>query len=139
VPGPHLITHHRKCCNGGVAILPLNMEQNEYWSRLEFRLCDEFKGMSDKRFSNLWCDGFIPDVYLIRQKRPMITGRVWIVKVQNQQQWEFKLFLRKRFNSVDEIDWEKYLPPLNVTKWLAVDWDREIIQIEPTAAVPDCD
>jgi hypothetical protein len=120
-------------------VLPLNMDQNEYWSRLEYRLCDEFKGMTDGRFGDLWCDGFLPEAYLIQQKPPIITGKVWIVKVQDQKQWNFKLFLRRRFKSIDEIDWKKYLPPPNVTNWLAVDWDREIIQIEPTAAVPDAD
>ena len=93
--------------------------------------------MSDERFNDLWCDGFIPESYLIRDQTPKILGRVWIVKVQSQAEWRFQLFLPQRFDSVDEIEWGNLLPAINVTKWLAVDWERQIIQIEPTAAVPD--
>jgi hypothetical protein len=31
------------------------------------------------------------------------------------------------------------MPPENVTRWLAVDEDRKLIQIDPGEAVPDLD
>ena|SRR5688572_5410529 len=113
------------------------MNQKEYWSRLEYRLCDEFRGMSDRRFDKLWCDGFIPEVYLFHDDTPRIQGKVWIVKVQSQAEWKFQLFLPKEFDSVDAIDWDRLLPPPKVTKWLAVDWEGRLIQIDPGEAVPD--
>ena len=113
------------------------MDEKEYWSQLEYRLCDEFKGMSDRRFDNLWCDGFIPEAYLIRDQTPKILGRVWIVKVQSQSEWKFQLFLPQKFSSVEVIQWDKLFPPINMTKWLALDFDKHLIQIEPSAAVPD--
>jgi hypothetical protein len=113
------------------------MDEEEYWSSLEFRLCREFEGISDERFQKLWCDGFIPVQYLIRDSIPKILGTVWIVRVQRQMEWRFELFLPQRVNSIEEIEWSSLLPPINQTKWLAVDWENQLIQIEPSVAIPD--
>jgi len=54
-----------------------------------------------------------------------------------QEEWEFTLFLNHPVNSYDEIDWDKLLPPEDVTRWLAVDRARKRMEIEPSAAVAD--
>jgi hypothetical protein len=40
----------------------------------------ESAGMSAPKLRALWCDGFIPDKYLLSAPNPRIVGRVWIAK-----------------------------------------------------------
>jgi len=52
------------------------MSESDYWERLEFRLCGEFAGMADRRLAFLWCDGFMPQWYLLTDPSPRITAQV---------------------------------------------------------------
>jgi hypothetical protein len=113
------------------------VDEADYWLRLEFRLCGEFAGMADRRLRYYWCDGFIPLQYLLDDPLPRITGRVWIVNGQEQEEWDFTLFLPQPVGSRQQIDWATLLPPANVTRWLALDLFRRRIEVEPGAAVPD--
>jgi prolyl-tRNA editing enzyme YbaK/EbsC (Cys-tRNA(Pro) deacylase) len=36
-----------------------------YWARLEYRVCREFAGMKDRGLRHLWCDGLVPERYLL--------------------------------------------------------------------------
>jgi hypothetical protein len=47
------------------------------------------------------------------------------------------LFLPNPARSRDDINWESLLPPDGMTRWIAIDEPRRILQIEPGAAVPD--
>jgi len=113
------------------------MDEKEFWSRLEYRICDEFRGMSEGNLSEYWCDGFSSAAYLHDDVDPKIIGSVWIVKGQEQQSWKFELFMPKCFAAPANIDWSALLPPDDVTRWLAIDLQHRKIQIEPAAAVPD--
>jgi hypothetical protein len=94
--------------------------------------------MPDRHLRSLWCDGFIPEQYLLDDATPRITGRAWIGNGPRQQdKWEFALLLPHPVGSRDEVDWATLLPPENVTRWLSLDQRGKRIQIEPTAAVPD--
>jgi hypothetical protein len=93
--------------------------------------------MADGHLRYLWCDGFIPEWYLLNDPRPRITGRAWICNGPRQDEWKFALFLSHPVRSRDEIDWAALLPADNVTRWLAVDQRGKRLQIEPSAAVPD--
>ena len=113
------------------------MDERDYWGRLEYRLCREFAGMPERHLRYLWCDGFIPQQYLVDDTTPRITGRAWICEGQQQEEWEFTLFLPTVVASRDRVDWAALLPPDNVTRWLAIDSANKRIQLEPAAAVPD--
>jgi hypothetical protein len=113
------------------------VNEAEYWMSLEFRLCGEFAGMADRHLRYLWCDGFIPQEYLLDASCTLITGRVWICNGRRQDEWEFTLFLPQSVGARDQINWAALLPPENVTRWLSVDPAGRRIQIEPAAAVPD--
>jgi hypothetical protein len=114
------------------------VDESKYWLCLEFRICLEFKGMPEKRLRRLWCDGFIPEAYLLDSESPCITGRAWIANGRSgQEQWKFTLFLRHPVGSRAEIEWDTLLPPDDVTRWLAVDTFGRRLEIEPAAAVPD--
>jgi hypothetical protein len=109
----------------------------DYWVSLEYRVCREFAGMAERRLRWLWCDGFIPQQYLISEETPRVVGRAWIGDGPSQHEWEFTLFLPHPAGSRDEIDWASLLPPEDVTRWLAVDLANKRIQVEPLAAVSD--
>lgn len=113
------------------------MDQKEYESRLEYRICREFSGMSDGQLRALWCDGVVLGGFLLDDPKPRILGSAWICNGGNQDEWRLEVLLPHRLNSRDEINWEELLPPDNVTKWLALDPQKKLIQIEPAAAVPD--
>jgi len=108
-----------------------------YWVSLEYRICREFAGMADGHLRNLWCDGFIPEWYLLNDAIPRITGRVWICNGPRQDEWKFTLFLPHPVGSRDQLDWVSLLPTENATRWLAVDQRGKRIEIEPSAAVAD--
>jgi hypothetical protein len=112
------------------------MDEGEYWKHLEYRVCREFEGMRDNRLRFLWCDGFIPEEYLLDGAKPYITGRAWICDGPRQDEWHFTLALPHPVASRDALDWETLMPPENVTKWLAVDQTSRRIQIDVAAAGP---
>jgi len=113
------------------------MREADFWFRLEYRLCHEFKGLAARRCQGLWCDGFSPDKYLLDDDLPRITGEAWIGSSSTMGQWQFTLLLPAPFESRKEIDWALLLPPYEVTGWMAFDEHRQYIEIEPAVAVPD--
>jgi hypothetical protein len=113
------------------------MDEATFWLWLEGRLCHEFAGLPERRHHYLWCDGFLPDDYILEDPNPRITGRCWICNGRRPSDWTFALFLPRAFGSRDEIEWKSLLPPIDVTRWMAFDEDRRYVEIEPAAAVPD--
>ena len=114
------------------------VNEADYWVSLEYRLTRELAGMANWDLRHLWCDGFTPERYQLGDSEPRITGRAWICKGQEEQErWEFTLFLPHPVGSRDEIEWASLLPAENVTRWIALDQRRKLIQIEPSAAVTD--
>ena len=116
------------------------MDEPTFWLRLEYRLCREFCGMPTKELRRLWCDGIEPMDFHLAGQAPNITGRIWLgIGRDHQEKWRFTLLLPKPVPSRDKIDWAALLPPDNLTKFIAVDWDQRHIEIDPAVAVPDLD
>jgi hypothetical protein len=113
------------------------MDEADYWARLEYRVSREFAAMAERRLRSLWCDGFIPQQYLISEPAPRVVGRAWIGDGPTQHEWEFTLVLASGARSRDEIKWGALLPAEDMTRWLALDLAARRIQIEPMAAVRD--
>jgi hypothetical protein len=113
------------------------MTEADFWARLEYRLCAEFAAIAERRLQSWWCDGFLPNQYLLDEHRPRITGKAWICDGPHQAEWEFALLLPRRFRTRGEIEWAALLPPANVTRWVALDEGRQYIEIEPAVAVPE--
>jgi hypothetical protein len=66
----------------------------DYWVKLELRVCRELEGMEDRAVRSLWCDGSIPEQYLLDDPTPRVTGRAWIgTGPRKQDRWELSLFL----------------------------------------------
>ena len=113
------------------------MDEKSFWVSLEFRICGEFTGLSERRYRYFWCDGFLPGQYLLDDLRPRITGKAWICNGPAQDEWDFALLLPRSFMAREDIDWSSLLPPKGVTRWMAFDECRRYIEIEPAVAVPD--
>jgi hypothetical protein len=111
--------------------------EGDYWVSLEYRVCREFAGMKDRGLRHLWCDGFVPERYLLSGPEPRVTGRAWVGHGTRQAEWTFTLFLPRPVGSREGVDWAALLPPEGVTRWLALDPAGKHLQIEPAAAVPD--
>ena len=113
------------------------MTEYEFWLSLEFRICREFEGMVDKALRGLWCDGFVPELFHLKDPVPRIEGTAWMCSGPKQEEWQFTLFLTQPFASSNDIDWSSLLPAEDATRWIAVDLCNKRIQFEPSAAVPD--
>ena len=113
------------------------MTESDFWLALEWRVCREFAGMPTAALCRLWCDGFVPERYLLNDTPARITGRAWIVDGQEQQTWEFTLSLDGACVSGDGIDWPSLLPPANVTRWVTLDVPARRLSLEPGTAVSD--
>jgi hypothetical protein len=109
-------------------------DEEDYWKSLEFRICRELSEMPDDCLRFLWCDGLIPDDSILNCRSPSITGRAWICHDRQQDQWQFRLFLNKGVSSREGINWLSLLPPENVTRWLAINFRAQQIQIVRLAA-----
>lgn len=111
------------------------MDEPEFWDRLEYRVCDELARSADRHHRGLWCDGILPDLYILDAPSTRIEGRAW-VGYNGQGEWRFTLLLTDPVASREGIPWSTLLPPLEVTRWLTVDPDGKRLVIEPTAAEP---
>ena len=87
--------------------MALETDEKEFWSRLEFRVCREIEKMPAFRRQRLWCDGFIPEVYLLGQSPQSIAGAVWIASGSYQEQWRFRLFLPSPSSSSSQVAWSE--------------------------------
>lgn len=108
------------------------MTEADYWPRLEYRVTRELARMQDSALSSLWCDGFVPESYLVDQPAPCITGRAWIGRGPvAQDEWSFTLVLHQTTLARDVISWSALLPPDESTGWLAVDVEGQWLAITP--------
>lgn len=114
------------------------MSEAEYWVHLEFRLCREFAGLSERRYRHFWCDGLLPEQYILTGPSPRVCGKAWICNGPEQfVVWEFTLLLRQSPSSPECIDWSSLLPADDVTRWMSFDEEKRCIEIDPAAAEPD--
>jgi len=114
------------------------VNEPEYWSRLEYRVCHELDGLRRTEARPYWCDGFEPHRYILGGQSPRILGRAWMgAGPRGMEQWEYILHLGRAFARIEDIEWSSLLPSMDVTRWLTVDPTRKALVIEPWAAVPD--
>ncbi len=113
------------------------MTEADFWVSLEYRICREFQGMREDRLRRWWCDGFIPWQYDMDRPAPTISGKAWLCEGPDQCEWDFVLRLPRPAASPADVDWASLLPPEEMTRWLAVDWEQKKVTITPADAVPD--
>jgi hypothetical protein len=85
--------------------------------------------MEDRALRFLWCDGLVPEQYLLDDPTPRITGRAWLCNGPRQNRWQFTLFLTGIARTVEDISWAALLPADAATGWLGVDREGRQIRI----------
>ena len=110
------------------------MLEDEYWEILEYRISLEMKRVPESRALGLWCDGFMPEEYILSGAGRHIRGMCWIgLGSKKQEQWRFKLILKDHISKHSEIYWSYFMPPDNVSGWLRVFPKEKYLEIDPRA------
>ena len=122
------------------------MDEPEFWVRLEYRICDEFRSFDDDHLRCYWCDGLVPERYDRHGGQWQISGSAWIGTLNapkrherrpsGQEPWKFTL-IAGHARDRNEIDWQELLPGDRLTGWLTPDPDNKILKIDPAPGYHD--
>jgi hypothetical protein len=108
------------------------VDEQEFWQRLEFRICSEFAGFADPRLRYHWCDGLVPEDYDLTSAEPHISGTAHCgQRGGRQERWRFTLVVGQRVASPRQIDWSTLLPSDCLTGWLTPDLQNKTLQVDP--------
>ncbi len=114
------------------------MNEEDFWSSLEYRICREINGIKELHPYGLWCDGFLPNTHSLTSSTPFISGTTWMgTGPRKQEEWEFKLLLPHPIQKKSQIPWEDLLPPDDKTKWLSLDIENKHLEVAPGEAQDD--
>jgi hypothetical protein len=109
---------------------PNEVDQAErwFWAGLEFRVSREMEKHPICRRLRLWCDGFIPEDYLLDRVPGRITGIVWIGDGR-QERWKFSLILPFSASGRADITWSDLLPASDANGWLLIDLEKKEMEV----------
>ena len=114
------------------------MTETEYFDLLEKRVSTELAELRERELRNWWCDGFLPEKFVVTRSGSHVAGRVWMDPGNGAQTlWNFVLLLGPRPVHRDEVQWAELLPAEDATGWLFLDFEREFMKIKLSAAYPD--
>ncbi len=111
------------------------MDETNFWSALEYRVCRELTGVDECAKVRMWCDGFLPHTVDLGGRPRRIRGRAWIGFGSDQEPWTFELLLPVAVANPAEIRWVDLLPAESTTRWLSVDPVRKHLVMAPGEAV----
>jgi hypothetical protein len=114
------------------------MTESDYFRRLEMRVSRELAGMRAPEIQQWWCDGFIPDGFVVVGRRCRVRGNVWMASGPRQELWDFVVHLGPE-RPRDQVEWVTLLPADDVTGWLSLDFATRFMKVDPTAARPDAE
>jgi len=112
------------------------VEEQEFWRRLEVRICAEFAGFADRRLRYYWCDGLVPEDYDLAGAEPRISG-VAFCGQSGQERWRFSLVVGQESTSPRQVDWPALLPGGRLTGWLTPDTENKTLLIDPRSGYDD--
>ena len=121
------------------------MTETEYFRHLEARVSRELALMRRPELRGWWCDGFLPEKFVVTGSGSHVAGRVWMDPGKQasgperceQTLWNFVLLLGPRPTERDQVPWAERLPAEDATGWLFLDFDRRFMKIKLSAARPD--
>ena len=114
------------------------MTEAEYFGHLEMRVSRELEGMRRKELRAVWCDGFLPEKFVVTGKGSHVAGRAWIDDGRSSQSlWNFVLLLGPSRVERAAVKWAELLPAEDATGWLYLDFERQFLKIKLSAAYPD--
>jgi hypothetical protein len=114
--------------------------ETEYFGHLEMRVSRELEGMRQPELRSCWCDGFLPEKFVVTRSGSHVAGQVWMDPGKGkgvQSLWNFVLLLGPRPMERDKVQWVELLPADDATGWLFLDFDRRFMKIKLSAAYPD--
>lgn len=80
------------------------MDESDFWARLEFRICAEFRAFEDRRLRRNWCDGLLAEECDLLSPQPCVRGRAWCGP-DGQEPWGFSLLVDPDIRSRADISW----------------------------------
>jgi hypothetical protein len=72
----------------GLVVEAASVDEEDFWSRLEFRITRELSGFEDRQLRACWCDGLVADEYELHGAQPRIRGRARCGP-SGQERWTF--------------------------------------------------
>ncbi|MEN3611368.1 hypothetical protein AAH979_17635 [Plantactinospora sp. ZYX-F-223] len=111
------------------------MGEEDFWVRLEFRICAEFQSSEDRQLRCNWCDGLVAEEYNLLCEEPCIRGRAWCGP-NGQEPWKFVLLVAPTVRMREEIIWSTLLPDDRMTGWLQPDIQNKSMIIDPLSCCP---
>jgi hypothetical protein len=101
-----------------------------YRSRTVYRVQRKTLCLKSGRRLLLWCDGFIPEAYLLDRVQGRITGVVWMgMGPRHQEAWKFTLVLPFSVSGRADIRWSDLLPASEASGWLVVAPEKKEIEV----------
>lgn len=114
------------------------MTETEYFDLLEGRVSRELAGMRQRELRSWWCDGFLPEKFVVTRSGSHVAGRVWMDPGSGDQApWNFVVLLGPRTVERDQVPWAELLPAADTTGWLYLDFERRFMKIKLSAAYRD--
>lgn len=112
------------------------MDESDFFTFLEYRVCDELAALRRREILGLWCDGLSPEGDEISNGRCAIHGEAWMGGVpgkprgsSHQQAWRFSVVLPEGVARSPDLDWHPFCPPIDASGWLEVDHDERTLTI----------
>lgn len=112
---------------------PVSMDESMFFERLEYRLEPEVRSSDRPELGGYWCDGIVPDRYMLNQQVPEIQGKLYF-GAPGEEQWTFTILLSGPVPTRDQLDWESLLPAVDEAGWLSVDTTAREVTIDLQAA-----
>jgi hypothetical protein len=110
------------------------MDESEFFTFLEYRLCDELAQRRHKELLGLWCDGLSPERHELSNDRCIIQGEAWMGGIpgrstSDQEPWRFFAALPQGVVRSPALNWQPFCPPVEANGWLEVDLDERTLTI----------
>lgn len=107
-----------------------SVNESDFWTALEFRVCGELARMPDRASRFLWCDGFLPTPYTLCGETPRIEGAVWMLGGRESGVWRYALLMNHTASAGDTIRWDMLVPGDQYGGWLVLDCDDRMLTVD---------
>ena len=116
------------------------MTAADFFISLEHRVTRELAGMRRPELRCWWCDGFLPEKFVVTGGGCHVSGKVWFDDGRGAQfLWNSVVLLGSSLKMFEGLDWAALIPAEDVTGWLSMDFERKFLKIKSYVTIPDQD